>query len=296
MVVGGSGQVGVQLLRLLGQSGHTAVGTYYRNPLPGMVQLDASDGRQVNDFFARTAPALVINAVNAEGGPDACEVDLDLAERYHYGSGHNLAVSALEYGSLFVQISTDYVFDGEGGPYSETDATRPLSRLAQAKLRVEEFTLKHLPMALIVRSSFVFSWAPRTKTMNFVMRILDNHRNGLSMKVPVDQIGNVTYAPNLAEALLELHELGLTGVYHVAGTTRCSKFDWAMRVVEFFGLDPTLIDGVTTTELRQTAPRPLESGFVLDKARDALRRTRLMSLDESLADMKREMELTGARV
>lgn len=295
LVVGGSGQIGQQLVRLLARSGRTVVGTYFRNTSPGLVQMDASNGQRVMDLFAEVRPTLVINASNAQGGTDACELDPDLAERYHFGNGRNLAEGARQYGARFVQISTDYVFDGAAGPYAEIDLPRPLSRLGQAKLRLEEYVLHNVPVPLVVRTSFVFSWTPESRTKNFVMQIIESHRERRPMKVPLDQVGNVTYAPNFSEALLEMNRMGLTGLYHVSGTTRCSKYDWAMKVVEDFELDPDLILGVTTPELGQAGPRPLQSGFVLDKVQRALQKTRLMSLKEGLEDMKQQMRAARAR-
>ena len=296
LVVGGSGQIGQQLVRLISQTGQEAVGTYFRNERPGLVHLDASDAKQVSEVCAQIKPAVVINASNAPGGTDACELDPSLAERFHFGNGRNLADAARQYGAKFVQISTDYVFDGEAGPYAETDVAKPLSQLGRAKLRLEEYTLQNAPSTLIVRTSFVFSWAPESKTKNFVMQIFDNYRNQQLMRVPIDQVSNVTYAPNLAAALVEMIQMDLTGLYHLAGTTRCSKYDWAIRVAGFFGLDPSLIQGVTTSELGQAGPRPLQSGFVLDKVQAVLQKPPLMLLEEGLSEVKRQMDSFGVQL
>jgi len=289
LVVGGSGQIGQQLVRILGQDGWPVVGTYCRNRVPGLVNLDAAEDQQVSEIFDQVKPSVVINAVNSPGGTDACEQDPALAERNHFGSGRRLADAAQRCGAKFVQISTDYVFDGQSGPYSETDSANPLSRLGQAKLRLEEYVLKNVSNALIVRTTFVFSWTPESKTGNFAMQLLENNRQGNTMKVPVDQVGNVTYAPNFSQALLELIRMGHSGLYHLAGTTRCSKYEWALTMTDFFGLDPALIQGVTTEDLAQPGPRPLQAGFILDKAQSALT-TPLLSLQDSLSDMKSHME------
>ena len=289
LVVGGSGQIGQQLVRIFGQDGWPVVGTYCRNESPGLVHLDAAEDQQVSELFDRIKPAVVINAVNSPGGTDACEQDPDLAERNHFGSGRRLADAAQRCGAKFVQISTDYVFDGRSGPYSETDEATPLSRLGQAKLRLEEYLLNNVSDALIVRTTFVFSWTPESNTGNFAMQIFDTNRNGKTMNVPVDQVGNVTYAPNFSQALAELVQKGHSDLYHLAGTTRCSKYDWALALTDFFGLDPDLIRGVTTQQLAQSGPRPLEAGFVLEKAQSVLE-TQLLSLPDSLSEMKSHME------
>jgi len=289
LVVGGSGQIGQNLLDGLATAGVAATGTYFRNPESGLIQLDASDPYQVMQVTADLKPGLIINASNAQGGTDACELEEGLANRYHFGNGKNLADAAKQHGAKLVQISTDYVFDGEAGPYSEFDEAHPISKLGDAKLRLERYMLQSSPDALIIRTSFVYSWTPESKTKNFAMQVLENCQARQQMKVPFDQVGSVTYAPNFSEALLEMAGIGLSGLYHVAGTTRCSKLDWALQIAGFFGLDSAPIKGVSTEELAQAGPRPLESGFVFDKVNRELKTTRLMSLEEGLSDMKSRM-------
>ena len=288
LVVGGSGQIGQQLVRLFERDKWPVVGTYFRNKAPGLVNLDASQEPQISELFDRVKPTVVINAASSPGGTDACELEPDLAMRYHFGAGRNLADVAQRHGAKFVQISTDYVFDGKSGPYKETDPANPLSQLGRAKLRLEDYVLDNMADALVIRTTFVFSWTPESKTGNFAMQIFDSNRQGKSMNVPVDQVGNVTYAPNFSQALVELIQTGRCGLYHLAGTTRCSKYDWALALTDYFGLDPGLIQGTTTQQLGQPAPRPLQAGFVLDKAQGVLK-TRLLSLQNSLPEMSAQM-------
>jgi len=288
-VVGGSGQIGERLVRAFAAQGVPIVATYYCNERPGVVQVDAAEEEQVKALMARVRPRLVINSLNAKGGTDACEADPALAQRAHFSTARHLVDAAREVGARFVQLSTDYVFDGRNGPYAEVDRAVPLSQLGRAKLQAEQYALARLPGSLIVRTSFVFSWTPRSQTKNFMLQLLEHDRRGDVMRVPTDQVGNVTYAPNLADALVELVGLGASGVYHVAGTTRCSKYEWALQAADFFGLRRNLIQGVPTAQLGQVGPRPLASGFRLEKVQAALRSTKLLSLEEGLIEMEREM-------
>lgn len=295
LVIGGSGQIGQALIRELSARDWSVAGTCFQNRRAGMWPLDVADAGQVQRLFEEVRPRLVVNAMNVAGGADACERDPARAHRDHFEAGRRLAEAARTHRAKFVQLSTDYVFNGYAGPYAEDAPPAPLSELGRAKLRLEQDVAAQLPDALIVRTSFVFSWAPEVRTRNFAMQLLEAQERHQSMRVPTDQVANVTYAPNLAEALVELAELGRSGVYHLAGTTRCSKYAWAIAMVRAFGLDPALLEGVMTAELGQAAPRPLQSGFVLDKAQRALRRTRLLSLPEALADLQRRMGVIVAR-
>lgn len=296
LIVGGSGQIGQHLAMACHARGWPVVATFYRNPQPGGIALDATDGAQVRRVVQRVQPWLIVNSLNTQGGTDACEEDPELAQRAHFHTACHLVDAARRVGAKLVQISTDYVFDGRSGPYTEDAVPAPLSQLGRAKLQAERYVLTQLPDALVIRTSCVFSWTPRSATKNFVMQVLEHDQAGELMRVPYDQIGNVTYASNLAEALVELMEGGASGLYHVAGTTRCSKYDWAMRVVEFFGLNPLLIQGASTVELGQVGPRPLHGGLCLDKVQAVLTHTRLVSLEEGLTDMAREMGLVGKPV
>ena len=289
LIVGGSGQIGERVARLYAEQGGPVVSTCFSQARAGASPLDASDANQVMRLTARLQPRLIINCVNAKGGTDACERDPSLAQRFHFGSACHLVDAARAVGAKFVHLSTDYVFDGRAGPYSEDDVPCPISQLGRAKRQAEQYVLEQLPAALILRTSFVFSWAQQTTALNFVMQLFAGDRQGSVVRVPTDQIGNVTYAPNLAEAVVELVELNAKGLYHVAGTTRCSKYAWALRVAHYFGLRAIVIQGVTTAELQQAAPRPLQSGFRLEKVQAILKRTRLWSLEEGLAEMEREM-------
>lgn len=297
-IVGGSGQIGAHLLQACAAQGWPAVGTYYRHAQPGAVQLDAADRAQVRAVIQQLKPVVVINSINARGGTDACESDPTLAQQAHVATARHLADAAAEVGAKFVQLSTDYVFDGQAGPYGEDAAPAPLSQLGRAKLEAERYAQALLPDALIIRTSFVFSWAPQSATPNFAMQLWAQHQSDQVLRVPTDQVGNVTYAPNLAEALAELIAQGAAGVYHVAGTTRCSKYAWALKTAEYFHWDPRFIEGVTTAALGQAGPRPLASGFRLEKVQAALRQTRLLNLEESLERMARAMgavPMAGAR-
>jgi len=252
-----------------------------------MLPLDASNAQQVKNLFSKCKPVIVVNALNAAGGTDACEKNPSLAEQYHYSTGVNLIDNAIQYDARYIQISTDYVFDGKYGPYAETDIPNPISHLGRAKLKLEKYIQKSMSNALIVRSSFIYSWAPDSKTKNFLMQIFDCSSRNVPMRVPVDQVGNVTYAPNFADALVEMILSECSGLYHLAGATRCSKYDWATKVVDVFGLDRNILLPVSTKELKQVGPRPLESGFILENAKSVLKKTHLMTLEEGLSDLQK---------
>ena len=288
LVVGGSGLIGQYVLKAIGPDAEVAIGTYFRHRRPGLLSLDASDPGQVAAVFDEVRPTVVINAAGMQGGTDACEREPELAMAYYFGNPRNLAAACRRHGSRLVHISTDYIFDGRAGPYREDAHPNPISVCGQVKWKAESYVSNVLTDSLIIRTTFVFDWDPLTETPNFIMQMIRQLRKREYFRAPVDQVGNPTLAGNLAEAIKELLAQGATGVFNLAGITRCSKYDWTVAAARCFGLNASLIRGVTTDELGQVAARPLQAGFILDKALSVLD-TSLLSLPEALEVMKRRM-------
>jgi dTDP-4-dehydrorhamnose reductase len=288
LVVGASGLVGHYSLMLWQTRGVPVVGTYLRHQRSGCVQLDVTDASQVEAIFRHVRPTVVLNASNMAGGTDTCERDPQRAQLIHFTGARNLADACSRYHARFVQVSTDYVFDGLNGPYREDDPPNPISEYGRAKLAAERYVLESLSDSLVIRTTFVFDWDPYSSTKNFVMTLLDRLNRGESVEVALDQFGNPTLATNLANALIEATSQRITGILNVAGSSRCSRLEWAMAAAMRLGLDARLLRGVRTAVLNQIAKRPLKAGFILDRAA-ALLSTRLLTLAEALDVMCENM-------
>ncbi|MBE7157976.1 MAG: sugar nucleotide-binding protein [Rhodospirillales bacterium] len=214
---------------------------------------------------------------------DGCEDRPEEALRANAHGPSVLASYTRQRGIPFVFFSTDYVFDGteeHRGPYTERDATRPLSVYGQSKLEGERAVLRVNPEAAVLRTSWVYG--PDAAGKNFISTLQRMLRNGERMRVPADQISTPTLNRDLAQAALELAGAGASGVFHVTGPGLYSRYDLALEVATFFGLDASLIDGVPTGELRQKAVRPLYSGLVSERLATALPGFRMRSLHEGL--------------
>lgn len=291
LVIGASGLVGGYLLVVLAERGHRVWGTFRSSRAPHLVPLDVLDREGVTSVVRRLRPDVVFHPA-AIADVEWCERHPDESFRVNVtGLGHviDAAVSAE---ARVVYFSTEYVFDGSAGPYSEEDAPHPLSVYGRHKLAGEAMVLERVPGGLALRTTVVYGWERRGK--NFVQRLMAELGAGRQVRVPVDQVSSPTYVVDLVEAACELAERGCAGVYHVAGTQRADRHTFALAVAETFGLDRRLIVGVPTADFGQKAPRPLRAG--LDVAR--LRR-RLgwapSGYGEGLARMKRERALWTAR-
>src|SRR6185503_9909181 len=118
-------------------------------------------------------------------------------------------------------------------------------------------------------------------------RLVAALREGRRVRTPVDQYGTPTYAPNLAEALVELVQRRQTGIWNVSGTSCVNRVEFAVAAARAFGLDPALIEAVPTAALGQPAPRPFQAGLRVDRA-TAFLRTRLLDHVEGLRAMRED--------
>lgn len=278
LVIGASGQVGEHLLRALGTDG---VGTYFENAVPGLEQLDARDERAVARLLRSVRPDVVYLPAS-EPNVDLCEREPEATASMNVGVAEAVSRAAAGIGTRLVFFSTDYVFDGAAGPYAEDDEPNPLSEYGRQKLAGERWALE-TPGALVVRTAVVYGWERQGK--NFVVRLIEADRRRAHWRVPVDQVGSPTYAPNLAAAVVELARAGAAGIYHVAGPQPASRYEFAVEATRVFHLDNVELEPVETSELGQDAMRPLSAALYVDKAQSRLGATTLLPYPAGLREM-----------
>lgn len=212
--------------------------------------LDVADHDAVVRAVAAREPHAIVNAA-AFTDVDACETDPDRAHAVNAQGAGNVAHAAAEAGAFCVQVSTDFVFDGDAGrAYLEDDEPNPLSIYGMTKAQGER--LARAAGATIVRTAWVYGPDAR----NFVAAILAAARAGRRVDVVDDQSGSPTWAPDLAAAIVSLVDRPAPGVFHVAGRGEASRYDLARAAVEAAGFDPTLVRACSTAEMPRPAPRP----------------------------------------
>lgn len=278
LVIGAPGLVGRALVRSLQTRGAEALGTYRSRPLDGMVPLDVTDAGGVRSIIQAHRPTVVFLTA-ALTAVDYCEGHRDEAWRINVDGPAVVAKEARSVGAKLVFYSTEYVFDGVAGPYGEDDPPNPLGAYAQSKAAGEEAIRAALDDHLIVRTTVVFGWEPTS--LNFAMQVWKRLSAGETMRVPSDQWSNPTLADFLAEASVRLAGRDVRGVVNVVGGDRVPRTEFAVRLARRLGLDPTLIEPVTTAELNQVAPRPLNAGLRTERLAALLGRPP-MGLDEAI--------------
>ncbi|HZZ83566.1 MAG TPA: SDR family oxidoreductase [Anaeromyxobacteraceae bacterium] len=260
LVIGASGQVGRACAEAFVRAGHEVAGTCASRPVAGLLRLDLLDAAAVRATLDAVRPdAVVLSA--ALTNVDRCEDEPRLAEALNAETPAVVAEVARARGARVVQLSTEYVFDGEAGPYSEGDAPRPLQVYGATKLAGERVVLAASPDNLAVRTTVVFGHDPGGK--NFVMQLRDRLGRGERMRVPADQVSSPTYAPDLADAIVRLLERGAAGVVNVVGPEVMDRHAFAVLAARALGLDPSLLDPVPTSALGQRARRPLRVGLTI---------------------------------
>lgn len=227
-------------------------------------------------------PDMIINCA-AYSDVDACEVNRELADRANIELVENLM--ELPFGML-IHYSSDYVFDGESGPYKETDLPRPINYYGKTKLESERLLLKASKNYLIVRTNVLYGTGINLRP-NFITWLVDGLNNRKTMTIVTDQYNNPTYAESLAEASIEAIDLELSGILHIGGTDYLSRYEAAILTANALNLDSKLIRKSLSEDLSQKAKRPRRGGVDTARARAVLK-TRLVGIKEGLAQMYRQ--------
>jgi dTDP-4-dehydrorhamnose reductase len=222
--------------------------------------LDVADAAQVREVVARAAPDAVVHTA-AMTDVDGCERDPRGAWTVNVRATELVAEACARTGAALVHLSTEYVFDGEAGPYVESDPPHPISVYGRTKLESERAVAERCQRWAVARTTVLFGYAPAARR-NFVLWLLDRLARGEPARVVADQVGSPTLADNLAEMVLALVEGGGQSIYHTVGASRLSRYGFARLAASVFDLDGTLVQPITTRELAQPAPRPLNAGLV----------------------------------
>jgi dTDP-4-dehydrorhamnose reductase len=230
-----------------------------------MAELDVQDEAAVARVIRGARPDVVVNAA-AYTSVDQAETDVEACFGVNAAAPLYLARAASESGALLVHVSTDYVFDGKKAqPYVEEDCPRPLSVYGASKLAGEQLVIASGCPYLVVRTSGLFGpGGSGAKGGSFVDRILERARAGEPLKVVSDQVFSPTYAPDLADAIASLVQLGRRGLFHVTNSGSCTWHGLAVATLRRACVD-LRVEEIRARELGAPARRPAHS--ILSKAR-----------------------------
>lgn len=238
----------------------------------------------IYDFF----PDVIINTA-AFTNVDLCETERETAWKVNVRGVEYLAETARIIDAHLIHISTDYVFDGKNGPYTENSKPRPISYYGRTKLASENAIRLVSPIHTIIRTNVLYGPVKMGRP-DFVKWVVTNLRENKSIRIVTDQINNPTYIDDIVQAIDTIVEFKKQGIFNIGGSEFLSRYDFTHRIADYFNLDKELIKPIVTSELNQPAPRPLKSGLVILKAETMLN-YKPHSLNESFRKIKKELNL-----
>jgi len=287
LVVGSNGLLGEGILHIANKTNHNIVPTYFeKKDHVQKLKLDIRDEHQVNNLLTKIEPDVVINASSITN-PELCKENPENAYLTNVDGVKNLAKTCNMLGSYFIQLSTEYVFDGKNGPYTELDKPNPISIYGKTKYISEKTTLAINSDFCIARTAMLFGWS-KTKS-NLATYTISKLRNKENIKVIDDQIVSPSYNNNIGEMLIEIGEKKLSGIHHVSGASIVSRYEFALKLANIFHLNDSLIEPISINKIGWKAKRPLQCGLLINKISRILA-TKSLTIEESIDRMMREEE------
>ena len=197
---------------------------------------------------------------------DGCERNPALARAIHVDGTRNLVQACERIGCGLVNLSTNYVFDGEKGPYAEGDEAQPVNVYGQTKLESEAILLNALCPGIVVRTAVLYGFHPSCRP-NFVTWSILSLARREAIRVVIDEWTNPTFVDELAAFILQLCRTDFRGVVHFGGADFLTRLEMVERICAVMGLDFSLVSSTTSAEFGQLAQRPLRAGLTTALAR-----------------------------
>lgn len=287
LITGASGLLGSKLAELATESGHVVHSLYnshlctYGKPQ----RVDVTDQSAVKKVFADTTPDIVFHTASITD-VDLCETNPELAMRVNGEVTGFISKACQETGSYLAYVSTDYVFDGMRGQYSEEDKPAPINAYGRSKLFGEEEMTRHCSRGCVARTSVIYGWG-RPYRPNFATWIHNKLKANEQVSVVSDQFASPTLNTHLARMLLEVAERRIQGILHVAGSTRISRYEFAVMLAKQFGFNESLLNPVQAETTSWKARRPSDSSLNVSKAQGLLT-NKPTTLRDALGEFARE--------
>jgi dTDP-4-dehydrorhamnose reductase len=268
LVTGANGLVGSRLITLLAGRGHhvAGFGRGLQRVTGGFqyVSVDLADEAALKSAIRAFRPEAILN-LGSMTDVDGCESAAAEAFRVNGVAPGVLALAAQEVDAHLVHVSTDYVFDGDSGPYSEEAVPNPRGVYALSK-HIGEQAVRVLGSSwAIARTAVVYGWPPAGRP-NFGSWLLGVLQKGEPVRLFEDQFVSPSLAESVAEQLTELAERRLTGFWNVCGAEVVNRVHFGHMLCTEFGLDARCIVPSRLAEAKLKSPRPLRSGLRTDKA------------------------------
>jgi dTDP-4-dehydrorhamnose reductase len=274
LITGANGFLGQHLVRMLVEEGKFAIHalgkgasriSYGKASRVQYHDIDLTNFKKTEQIILKIAPHIIVHAA-AMSQPNECQASPDLCWKVNVGATRSILKAAEKCKSYFIYISTDFVFDGEEGPYDESAVPNPVNLYGESKLLAEEMVqLSKLPWC-IIRTVLVYGNSVPGGRSNIVLWVKQKIEAGEKMKVVNDQVRTPTHVEDLAKGILLAIMKHARGIYHISGKDTCTPYELACKVAVIIGKDASLIEPVNASTFIEPAKRPPRTGFIINKA------------------------------
>ena len=269
LVIGSNGMLGQRFSELFSNSNKVELmcaSAEENSFLPNIQykQLDITKKNSVRQIIIDFFPDIIINTA-AFTNVDKSETEKETAWKINVGGVENIALYSWTIDAQLIHFSTDYIFDGKNGPYNEEDKPNPIGYYGRTKLASENSIHISGTRYSIIRTNVLYG-SSKYGRPDFVKWFVDSLKKGERVRIVTDQVGNPTYIDDLVNAVNKIIEFKKEGIFNIGGREMISRYNFALKIAKYFGLDEKLIVPILTKELNQPAARPLKSGLITIKA------------------------------
>lgn len=272
LITGSNGLLGQKLVSLLANQSdiHLIATARGKNRLPftegyEYQEMDITNAEQVAEVIDKIQPNAIIHTA-AMTNVDQCEFEKDLCWAMNVKAVEYLVEACEKQDIYFCHLSTDFIFDGKTGPYSEEAQPSPVSYYGWTKYAAEEVVRRSTCRWSIARTVLVYGIVSDMSRSNIILWVKKSLEEGKNIKVVTDQFRTPTLAEDLAKGCWLMTDKEAEGIFHISGKDFLTPYEMAIKTADFFHLDKSLISEADSSNFTQPAKRPPRTGFILDKA------------------------------
>jgi len=233
------------------------------------VTMDITNREEVLSVISTHQPDTIIHGA-AMTNVDACELDPEACQRLNVDAVDYLVEASNHVGAHFVFVSTDFIFDGQDGPYGEEAEPNPVSVYGHSKLRGEQIVQEKATSWAIARTVLVYGLVADMSRSNIVLWAKDSLTQSKKINVVDDQYRSPTLAEDLAKGCYLIERKNARGIYNISGKDQMNIYELVQQVADHFHLSMEHVTRIDSERLNQPAKRPPVTGFDLTKSRKVL--------------------------
>ena len=231
--------------------------------------MDIENRQEVAETVAAFKPDVILHTA-AMTNVDQCELNREDCWRANVEAVQHIIAAAEQQGSFLLHVSTDFIFDGEAGPYDEKAEPAPVNFYGESKLEAEKLVQRATTPWAIARTVLVYGITNSLSRSNIILWVKNSLEESKPIKVVDDQWRTPTLAEDLADGCLRIAREKAEGIWNVSGKDFLNPYEMAIKTADFFGLDKSMITRADSSTFTQPAKRPPRTGFVIDKIEQQL--------------------------